>query len=165
MQIILNNAERVKALAEKYAAFFNFVFLGRGVSYPVALEAALKLKEVTYKHAEAYPSGEFKHGPIALVDEAKPVVFIVPRDQARERIIVNIEEIITRGGRVIAICNEGDEKVKSLVEDYIEVPETDVFLSPLLTILPLQLFAYYIGLALGRDIDNPRNLTKAVTED
>lgn len=160
---MLADTSKIEKIAEKYAELDNFIFLGRGISYPVALEGALKLKEISYRHAEGLPGGEIKHGPIALIDKNTPVVFIVPKDHLHEKMISNIEEIKARGGKLLAVCNTGDEKVKELVDDYIEVPETDDLLSPLLTIIPLQLLTYYIARKLGRDIDQPRNLAKSVT--
>ncbi|MCG8572158.1 MAG: SIS domain-containing protein, partial [Spirochaetes bacterium] len=160
---VLTKADKIKKLAEKYAKLDHFLFLGRGLSYPVALEAALKLKEISYLHAEGVAAGEIKHGPIALIDDQTPVVFIIPQDHLYQKTLSNIEEIKARGGQILAICNEGDERVKSLVDDYIEIPEVDYLFSPLITIIPLQLLAYYIAKILGRDVDKPRNLAKSVT--
>jgi len=150
-------------VAEKYCKYNYFQYLGRGVSYPVALEGALKLKEISYLNAEGLPAGEIKHGPIALVDKETPVIFIIPKDNVYEKIISNIEEIKARGGQTIAVCYKNDKRVKDLVDDVIEIPETHSMFSPLLTIIPLQLFAYFAAKKLGRDIDQPRNLAKSVT--
>ncbi len=139
------------------------LFLGRGFSYPVALEGALKLKEIAYVPCEAYPAGEMKHGPIAMLEEGTPVIVIVPRDSQREKAISNIKEVQARGAKVIAIHTEGDELVQSIADISIEVPACAEYVSPLITVLPLQLIAYKAGLALGRDIDKPRNLAKSVT--
>lgn len=160
---ILASSSKIEKLAEKYLKLNNFLFLGRGISYPVALEGALKLKEISYKHAEGIAAGEIKHGPIALVDENTPVIFITPQDYVYEKTISNIEEIKARKGKVISICYENDKKVKELSDDVIEIPETNSLLSPLLTVIPLQLFAYYVAKKLGCDIDKPRNLAKSVT--
>jgi glucosamine--fructose-6-phosphate aminotransferase (isomerizing) len=139
------------------------LFLGRGFSYPVALEGALKLKEIAYVPCEAYPSGEMKHGPIAMLDKGSPVIFIVPNDAQRDKAISNLKEVEARGACVIAIHTEGDEEVEELADLSIPVPHTPEWLSPLVTVLPLQLIAYRTGVALGRDIDKPRNLAKSVT--
>lgn len=160
---IFNINSKIEQIAKKYSKCDNFLFLGRGISYPVALEGALKLKEVSYVHAEGIPAGEIKHGPIALIDKNTPVIFIIPKDHLHEKMISNIEEVKARGGKLIAICNPDDKKVTELVDDYIEVPETDPLFSPLLTIIPLQLLAYYVAKELNCDIDQPRNLAKSVT--
>ena len=160
---ILKNAQDIENIAKKYYKMDNFIFLARGISYPVALEGALKLKEVSYLHAEGYPAGEIKHGPIALIDNKTPVIFIVPKDHVYDKIVSNIEEIKARGGKILAICYKNDKKIINMVDDAIEIPETDPIFSPLLTIIPLQLFAYYIANNLGCDIDQPRNLAKSVT--
>jgi glucosamine--fructose-6-phosphate aminotransferase (isomerizing) len=163
VQKILDNSKIIENIAEKYYNMDNFLFLGRGISYPVALEGALKLKEISYRHAEGIAAGEIKHGPIALVDNNTPVIFIIPKDNVYEKTLSNIEEIKARGGKTIAICHEGDKKVKDLVDDVIEIPVSDPAMSPLLSIIPLQLFAYYVAKKLGCDIDQPRNLAKSVT--
>jgi glucosamine--fructose-6-phosphate aminotransferase (isomerizing) len=139
------------------------LYLGRYLSYPVALEGALKLKEISYIHAEGYPAGEMKHGPIALIDENMPVVVIAPKDRVYEKTLSNIEEVLTRKGVVISIGFAGDEGLKSMSKDFISVPHVDEDLSPFLTVIPLQLFAYYIADHLGLDVDQPRNLAKTVT--
>ncbi len=163
IQTILTYISKIEEIAVKYSKLNNYLFLGRGISYPVALEGALKLKEISYRHSEGIAAGEIKHGPIALVDEETPVIFIVPQDHVYDKIISNIQEVKARKGKVITVCYENDQKVKDLSDDYIEVPETHAFLSPLLTVIPLQLFAYYTANALGCDIDKPRNLAKSVT--
>ncbi len=163
IETILKGSKKIEAIAKKYAKLDNFLFLGRGISYPVAMEAALKLKEVSYVHAEGVAAGEIKHGPIALIDKETPVIFIVPKDSLREKMLSNIQEVKARGGRLLAICNEGDKEVQALVDDFIEVPETNELFSPLLTIIPLQLLSYYIAREFGCDIDQPRNLAKSVT--
>jgi glucosamine--fructose-6-phosphate aminotransferase (isomerizing) len=139
------------------------LFLGRGYSYPVALEGALKLKEIAYVPCEAYPAGEMKHGPIAMLEAGTPVVFIVPDDSQREKAMSNLKEVLARGADVIAIHTEGDDEIAELASISIEVPRCADYASPLLTVLPLQLLAYHAGLALERDIDRPRNLAKSVT--
>jgi glutamine---fructose-6-phosphate transaminase (isomerizing) len=160
---ILNNNNEIKLISEKYSNFDNFIFLGRGISYPVALEAALKLKEISYLHAEGVASGEIKHGPIALIEKNTPVIFIIPDDHLFEKTLSNIQEVRARGGIILVITNKKDSKIKDLADDIIEVPKTDNLFSPLLTIIPLQLFAYHIAKFRGCDIDKPRNLAKSVT--
>jgi glucosamine--fructose-6-phosphate aminotransferase (isomerizing) len=151
--------EAVRALVDaRYV-----LFLGRGFSYPVALEGSLKLKEIAYIPCEAYPAGEMKHGPIAMVDKGTPVVFVAPNDANREKAISNMKEVLARGARIIGIYTKGDSEIASLCSIGLPVPETQDFLSPLVTVLPLQLLAYHAGVALGRDIDKPRNLAKSVT--
>jgi glucosamine--fructose-6-phosphate aminotransferase (isomerizing) len=160
---ILIKAKKIEEIAEKYAKMNNFLFLGRGISYPVALEGALKLKEISYLHSEGIPGGEIKHGPIALIDENTPVIFIAPKDHLYNKTISNMEEIKARNGKIIAICYEEDEKISRLADDIIIVPSTESYFSPLLTVIPLQLFAYFVAKKLGCDIDQPRNLAKSVT--
>ncbi len=163
MRGILAREDEVKALAEKYANYKNFFFLGRKYNLPVALEGALKLKEVSYVHAEGYGAGELKHGPIAMIDEQMPSICIVPQDSVYEKMVSNIQEIKARRGPVLAIATVGDEKIKLIADDVIYVPKTLEMLTPLLTVLPLQLFAYYFGISKGFDVDKPRNLAKSVT--
>lgn len=163
METVLRKSEQIAEIAKKYSKFNNFLFLGRGISYPVAMEAALKLKEISYIHSDGIAAGEIKHGPIALIDENTPVIFIAPQDHLHDKMISNIQEIKARGGKLIAVCNEGDEKIHSLVQDVIEIPKAEPLFSPLLTILPLQLLSYYVAKELGCDIDQPRNLAKSVT--
>ncbi len=162
MREILSRADEIRALAIKYSDCRDALYLGRGFQYPVSLEGALKMKEVSYVHAEAYPAAEMKHGPIALVDEFLPVIFIATRDAHYDQIVSNIQEIKARRGKVIAIVTEGDEIIPSIVDDYFAVPVGDEMLTPLLTVIPLQLFACYLGMEKGVDVDNPRNLSKSV---
>jgi len=162
IKTILSQASRVEELAKKYKDFNNFLFLGRKYNLPVALEGALKLKEISYIHAEGYGSGEMKHGPIALIDENFPTFAICPSDSVYEKNVSNIEEIKARKGKVIALATEENEKIKDLVDDVIYIPKTLEMLTPILVVIPLQLFAYYMGVLLGRDPDYPRNLAKAV---
>ncbi|NVN90461.1 MAG: glutamine--fructose-6-phosphate transaminase (isomerizing) [Desulfuromonadales bacterium] len=150
-------------IARKYMNARDFLFLGRGKNFPIALEGALKLKEISYIHAEGYPAGEMKHGPIALIDEDVPVVVLVPRNSAYEKTLSNMEEVIARSGRVIALCSEGDDEVRGRAEDVIEIPSLDEDLDPLLLSVPLQLLAYHVAVLKGTDVDQPRNLAKSVT--
>lgn len=159
----LQQAEAVKQLAYKYKDARDFLYLGRGYNFPIALEGALKLKEISYIHAEGYPAAEMKHGPIALVDENLPVVFIATKDSYHEKIISNIQEIKARKGKVIAVITEGDDVITKMADDVIEVPAADELLAPMLSVIPMQLLAYYIGVAKGLDVDKPRNLAKSVT--
>lgn len=163
MRTVLAREQQVRDLAKKYAAYENFFFLGRKYNLPTALEGALKLKEVSYVHAEGYGAGEMKHGPIAMVDERFPSICIVPQDSVYEKMISNIQEIKARKGPVIAIATEGDEKIRSIADDVIYIPKTLEMLTPLLAVLPLQLFSYYFGVQRGYDVDRPRNLAKSVT--
>ncbi|MFN8430787.1 MAG: glutamine--fructose-6-phosphate transaminase (isomerizing) [Spirosomataceae bacterium] len=160
---ILEKSEEIKDISKLFTFASNFIFLGRGLNFPVALEGALKLKEISYIHAEGYPAAEMKHGPIALIDEDMPVVFIAIKDSSYEKVVSNIQEVKARKGRVIAIVSEGDRDVKSMVDFAIEVPKTHEVLQPLLTVIPLQLLSYYIAVLRGRNVDQPRNLAKSVT--
>ncbi|MEK7478917.1 MAG: SIS domain-containing protein, partial [Patescibacteria group bacterium] len=160
---ILKIAPQIKKIAAKYKNFKNLFFLGRKYNYPVALEGALKLKEISYVHAEGYGAGELKHGPIALIDKNFPSVFIATENSVYEKTISNIEEIKARGGPIIAITNIGNKKIARLVDDIIYVPKTIEMLEPILNVIPLQLLAYYIGTMKGHDVDKPRNLAKSVT--
>ena len=160
---ILQNTDEIKRIAEKHAYATSFLFLGRGYNFPIALEGALKLKEVSYIHAEGYPAAEMKHGPIALVDEDLPVLFVATRDAYHEKVISNMQEINARKGRLIAVVTEGDESVNDLTEDLIFVPEADELIAPIINTIPLQLLSYYIGVNRGLDVDKPRNLAKSVT--
>lgn len=160
---ILKNAEQLKVIAEKYKDASDFLFLGRGYNFPIALEGALKLKEISYIHAEGYPAAEMKHGPIALVDENLPVVFIVTKDQFHEKIVSNMQEIKARKGKIISIVTEGDKVSTELSNDSFAIPTADEIIAPLLTVIPLQLLSYYVGIAKGVDVDKPRNLAKSVT--
>ena len=160
---ILNKAEDAKDIAKSYFRDRNALYLGRGLNFPIALEGALKLKEVSYVHAEGYPAAEMKHGPIALIDKDMPVVFIAVKDKTYEKIVANIEEVKSRKGKIIAIANEGDKVIKNKVDHVLYVPKADDFILPFLTVVPLQLLAYYIADLRGCDIDKPRNLAKSVT--
>ncbi len=160
---ILDKSEEVKRLAELFVGKTNALYLGRGVNFPVALEGALKLKEISYIHAEGYPAAEMKHGPIALIDENMPVVVIAPRDAVHEKIVSNIEEVRARGGRVIAVTSDGDGEIHRLAEATFTIPETLDLLTPILSVIPLQLFSYYVAVARGCNVDQPRNLAKSVT--
>jgi glucosamine--fructose-6-phosphate aminotransferase (isomerizing) len=161
--VIERSVPMCEELAEHYYRASDALFLGRQVNYPIALEGALKLKEISYVHAEGYPAGEMKHGPIALIDEAMPVVCIAPRDAIYEKMISNIEQVRSRHGHVIAIGAEGDALLASKADHVIEVPSTLPLLQPVLTVIPLQIFAYYMALRRGCDVDQPRNLAKSVT--
>jgi glucosamine--fructose-6-phosphate aminotransferase (isomerizing) len=160
---ILEKADQIKEIAREFKYSRNFLYLGRGYNFPVALEGALKLKEISYIHAEGYPSAEMKHGPIALIDENMPVVFIAPKDEIYDKVISNIEEVRSRKGRVIAIATENDETITRYAERVIYIPDTLPMLTPILTVIPLQLLAYYIAVELGCNVDQPRNLAKSVT--
>jgi glucosamine--fructose-6-phosphate aminotransferase (isomerizing) len=163
VQTALEQAEQIKALAAKYANATNVLYLGRGYNFPVALEGALKLKEISYIHAEGYPAAEMKHGPIALVDETLPVVFVATKDAYHEKIVSNIQEIKARKGKVIAVVSEGDEGIPQMADDVIYVPACDEIVAPMLNVVPLQLLSYYTGVHKGLDVDKPRNLAKSVT--
>jgi glucosamine--fructose-6-phosphate aminotransferase (isomerizing) len=141
----------------------DFLYLGRGINYPIALEGALKLKEISYIHAEGYPAGEMKHGPIALIDENMPVVILAPRTANYEKVVSNMQEVIAREGRVIAVVSAGDEELKTKVDVAIEVPEDSEDMTPVLLSVPLQLLAYHVAVLKGTDVDQPRNLAKSVT--
>src|SRR5881396_489730 len=154
---------QVRNLAEQFARAANVLYLGRGVNFPVALEGALKLKEISYIHAEGYPAAEMKHGPIALIDEHMPVVFVAPRDEVYGKVLSNMQEVKARRGRIIAITTEGNGDVSGLAEAQLRVPATLPLLSPVLTTIPLQLFAYHVAVLRGCDVDRPRNLAKSVT--
>ena len=160
---VLEQNDKIKQLASRFTFAHNFLYLGRGWNYPVALEGALKLKEISYIHAEGYPAAEMKHGPIALVDAEMPVIFIATHHKLYQKIVSNMQEVISRHGRIIAIVTEGDEQVKGMVEDVIEIPETLACLAPLLSVVPLQLLSYHVAVAKGLDVDQPRNLAKSVT--
>ncbi len=160
---VLERASDVERIAERLLRAANVLYLGRGYNFPVALEGALKLKEISYIHAEGYPAAEMKHGPIALIDDLMPVVFVAPKDAVYQKIVSNVEEVKARGGRVIAVVTEGDTGLAKLADQRIEVPETVDLLTPILTVLPLQLLAYYIAVRRGCNVDQPRNLAKSVT--
>ncbi len=160
---VLEQNDKIQKLAVKFTFAHNFLYLGRGWNYPVALEGALKLKEISYIHAEGYPAAEMKHGPIALVDEEMPVVFIATHHKLYRKIISNMQEVISRKGHIIAIVTEGDEEIKKMVDEVIEVPQTLACLAPLLSVIPLQLLSYHVAVAKGLNVDQPRNLAKSVT--
>ncbi len=160
---VLTKAAEVEQIAERLVRAQNVLYLGRGYNFPVALEGALKLKEISYIHAEGYPAAEMKHGPIALIDDLMPVVFIAPKDGVHQKVLSNIEEVKARGGRVIAIVTEGDTALDKLADHRIEIPETLDLLTPVLSVVPLQLLAYYIAVRRGCNVDQPRNLAKSVT--
>ena len=163
MEKVLEQAPMIKSLALMFTYAHNFLYLGRGMNFPVALEGALKLKEISYIHAEGYPAAEMKHGPIALVDQDMPIVFIATHHQLYEKIISNMQEVKSRNGRILAIVTEGDELVKNIADNEIEIPKTQNALIPLLSVVPLQLLAYYVAVDKGLDVDMPRNLAKSVT--
>lgn len=163
MEKVLEQAPMIKSVALMFTYAHNFIYLGRGMNYPVALEGALKLKEISYIHAEGYPAAEMKHGPIALVDHDMPIVFLATHHQLYEKIISNMQEVKSRNGRILAVVTEGDELVKSIADNIIEVPRTQNELIPLLSVVPLQLLAYYVAVDKGLDVDMPRNLAKSVT--
>lgn len=163
VESILKNAEELKTIAHKYMNANDFLFLGRGYNFPIALEGALKLKEISYIHAEGYPAAEMKHGPIALVDENLPVVFVATKDFYHEKIVSNMQEIKARKGKIISIITEGDEISPTLSNDVFAIPAADELIAPLLSVIPLQLLSYYTGIAKGVDVDKPRNLAKSVT--
>ena len=163
VKTVLGTHEAIKKVAIHYAEARDFLFLGRGYNFPVALEGALKLKEISYIHAEGYPAAEMKHGPIALVDENLPVLFIATKDAYYEKIVSNIQEIKARKGKVIAVVSADDTLIRSMADHVMEVPEVDELLAPLLSVIPTQLLSYYIGVKLGLDVDKPRNLAKSVT--
>ena len=160
---ILLDTTNIQRIAEKYKDASDFLFLGRGYNFPVALEGALKLKEVSYIHAEGYPAAEMKHGPIALVDESLPVVFVATKDRYYEKIVSNVQEIKARKGKVIAVVTMSDTVISTMADDTMFVPDADEVIAPLLSVVPLQLLSYYVGVAKGFDVDKPRNLAKSVT--
>ncbi|HMG13817.1 MAG TPA: SIS domain-containing protein, partial [Saprospiraceae bacterium] len=163
IQKVLEKSSQIEYIAGEFKNATNALYLGRGYNFPVALEGALKLKEISYIHAEGYPAAEMKHGPIALIDENMPVIVIATNKSAYEKIASNIQEVKARKGIVIAIVNEGNEVIKAMADYTLEIPETEEPLSPLLSVIPLQLFAYYIAVMRGCDVDQPRNLAKSVT--
>ena len=161
--ILSKQEKHIEELAHKYSKSQDFLFLGRGVHYPIALEGALKLKEISYIHAEGYPAGEMKHGPIALIDENLPVVAIATHTPVYDKVVSNLQEVKARDGKLIVICDEGDDAIRKLADDVIEIPWTIEPLQPILSVIPTQLLAYYIALRRGCDVDQPRNLAKSVT--
>jgi glucosamine--fructose-6-phosphate aminotransferase (isomerizing) len=163
IQTILDTAGDIETIAERFKDSSNFLYLGRGYNFPVALEGALKLKEISYIHAEGYPAAEMKHGPIALIDEEMPVVFIAPHDSVFDKVVSNIQEVKARGGKVICITSQDEPVLSGLIDHEIRVPQTIDMLYPILTVIPLQLLAYYIAVKRGLNVDQPRNLAKSVT--
>jgi glucosamine--fructose-6-phosphate aminotransferase (isomerizing) len=163
IQIVLDEAGGIEELGRKYMHFKNFLYLGRGINYPVSMEGALKLKEISYIHAEAYAAGEMKHGPIALIDENMPIVVVSPHDQTYKKTCSNIEEVVARRGNIILCTDSGDHEMAGKASTVLRVPPTTYDLQPLASIVPLQLFAYHIANLLGTDVDQPRNLAKSVT--
>lgn len=163
IEMIFSKENIIKEIAEKYSKYQHFLYLGRDFNFPIALEGALKLKEISYIHAEAYTAGEMKHGPIALLDKKFPVVAICPKDHVYNKMINNIKEVNARDAKIIAIASEGDKQIKNIVDEVIFIPTVEQTLYPLLSVIPLQLLAYYIADILGRDVDKPRNLAKSVT--
>lgn len=163
VQLVLDKTEKIKKIAAKYQDASNALYLGRGSSFPVALEGALKLKEISYIHAEGYPAAEMKHGPIALIDEEMPVFVIATKGPSYEKVVSNIQEVKARKGKIIAIVTEGDEQVKQFADDYIEIPETNEYLVPLIATVPFQILSYYIAVMRDCNVDQPRNLAKSVT--
>jgi len=160
---ILADESAIENIAEIYAGANNFLYLGRGINFPVALEGALKLKEISYIHAEGYPAAEMKHGPIALIDENMPVVVIALKDPVYNKVMSNIAEVRARNGKIIAIATEGDTEIADRVNHVIYIPQTHRLLTPLLSVIPLQLLAYHIAVLRGCHVDQPRNLAKSVT--
>ncbi|MFV1987902.1 MAG: glutamine--fructose-6-phosphate transaminase (isomerizing) [Gemmatimonadota bacterium] len=163
MEEVLRTEDHIQEMAEEFQTAQNFLYLGRGQNFPIALEGALKLKEISYIHAEGYPAAEMKHGPIALIDEEMPVVFLAPKDSVYAKVVLNLEEVKTRGGRVIALVTNGDTQLDGKVDHLLRVPKTHPLLQPVLNVVPLQLLAYHIAVLRGCDVDQPRNLAKSVT--
>jgi glutamine---fructose-6-phosphate transaminase (isomerizing) len=163
IKTIFEREDQIREIARKYASARDFLYLGRGINYPVALEGALKLKEISYIHAEGYPAGEMKHGPIALIDERMPVVVLIPNDALFEKTLSNLREVESRGGRIIAVTDRATDELRAIAQDVIEVPATSAMLTPVLMTIPLQLLAYHVAAERGTDIDQPRNLAKSVT--
>ena len=160
---ILCQNDRIRDMARIFTYAHNCLYLGRGWNYPVALEGALKLKEISYIHAEGYPAAEMKHGPIALIDQDMPVIFIATHHRLYQKIVSNMQEVLSRKGRIFAIVTEGDEQVRNMCAEVIEVPDTLACLEPLLTVIPLQLLSYHVAVAKQLNVDQPRNLAKSVT--
>ncbi|MDH5234864.1 MAG: SIS domain-containing protein, partial [Gemmatimonadota bacterium] len=163
IQSILDRAAEIESIAESFHDVHNFLYLGRGYNFPAALEGALKLKEISYIHAEGYPAAEMKHGPIALIDENMPVVFVAPHDAVFEKVVSNIQEVRARHGRTIVITSREEPALEGLMDFEIRIPETIDMLTPVLASIPLQLLAYYIAVKRGANVDQPRNLAKSVT--
>jgi glucosamine--fructose-6-phosphate aminotransferase (isomerizing) len=163
IEMILKKNVEIKEIAQYFVNKQNAIYLGRGVNFPVALEGALKLKEISYIHAEGYPAAEMKHGPIALIDEEMPVVVVATEQQTYEKVVSNIQEVKSRKGKIISIVSQGDEMVKNMSDFCVEIPKTEELLSPLVASVPLQLLAYHVALLRGCDVDKPRNLAKSVS--
>jgi glucosamine--fructose-6-phosphate aminotransferase (isomerizing) len=163
IKAIFEREDQIREIARKYAGARDFLYLGRGINYPVALEGALKLKEISYIHAEGYPAGEMKHGPIALIDERMPVVVLIPNDALFEKTLSNLREVESRGGRIIAVTDRATDELRAIAQEVIDVPATNAMLTPVLMTIPLQLIAYHVAAERGTDIDQPRNLAKSVT--
>ena len=163
VESLLASAHTIKEIATKYKTAQNALYLGRGITFPVALEGALKLKEISYIHAEGYPAAEMKHGPIALIDQDMPVVVIATKGANYEKVLSNIQEVKARKGSIIAVVTEGDKDVKEIADHCIEIPQTDEFLSPLISVIPLQILSYDIAVMRNCNVDQPRNLAKSVT--
>ena len=163
MKKLLDSAGKIKDIAQRYSDKTQFLYIARGVHFPVALEGALKLKEISYVYAEGFAAGELKHGPIALIENGTPVLAMIPKGYTYDKVMSNIEEVRARGADVIALANEGDRQIASKAKDVIYMPHTSWYTSPILYALPLQLFAYYIADHKGTDVDQPRNLAKSVT--
>jgi len=160
---ILESTETIKKIAKKFEDSKGFLYLGRGINFPIALEGALKLKEISYIHAEGYPAGEMKHGPIALINKDMPVLFLATKNPTYDKIMSNIQEIKARKGKIIAVVNGNDKRIRKVADYIIEVPETEEYLSPILNVIPLQLLAYYIAVLRGCNVDKPKNLAKSVS--
>ncbi len=160
---VLAQNDKIKYIADIYKNVHNALYLGRGYNFPVALEGALKLKEISYIHAEGYPAAEMKHGPIALIDEEMPVIVVAPRAGAYEKIISNIQEVKARKGKIIAIITEGETQINEMADHTIEIPDCEECLMPLITVIPLQLLSYHVAVMRGCNVDQPRNLAKSVT--
>jgi glucosamine--fructose-6-phosphate aminotransferase (isomerizing) len=160
---IISNMEVIETVANNTVEADNFLYLGRGMGFPVALEGALKLKEISYIHAEGYPAAEMKHGPIALIDEKMPVVFLAPHDKTFEKVVSNIQEVKARRGQVITVTNKATKDLEKLSDYIIEVPTPHSWIFPILSVIPLQLLAYHLAVLRGCDVDMPRNLAKSVT--
>jgi len=165
MEVALQQSPHLHNLARKYIEHKNFLYMGRGIQYPIALEGALKLKEISYVHAEGFSSGGLKHGPLALVGPGTPCVFLITEGETFDKVLGNMQEVKARQGRIIAVTNSDDPRVAALADDVVKVPHTEELLAPFLTLLPLQLFAYYTAVELGVDVDRPRNLAKSVTTE
>jgi glucosamine--fructose-6-phosphate aminotransferase (isomerizing) len=163
MRDVLDTTDHARTIAKKYLRATDFLYLGRGTGFPIALEGALKLKEISYIHAEGYAAGEMKHGPIALIDEHMPVVVLAPRDAHHQQTLSNVQEARAREGQIIAVCTRGDDEAARLADDVMLIPDAEPEVLPLLTVLPLQLLAYHMADLKGTDVDQPRNLAKTVT--